>query len=204
MRTINIRGQFTREEDQILKSALNKYGKNWAVIAKKWFKGRTAKQLRDHFTNTINKSNNVLNKINHQYTINMDNENDINGSPVRANWNNVQIEVSSFADPNQKCSSTKKLYNKAITREFVLRQQTTSSIFTDESLKEEMKGTDQSWYNNLNSKRKNYQNVENYSKDLTKLGSNDQYKQMMSSSSNNSQSGKNMIIEENVDHNENE
>lgn len=97
-----------------------------------------------------------------------------------------------------------KLYNKAITREFVMRQQTTSSIFTDESLKEEMKGTDQSWYNNLNSNRKNYQNAENYSKDLTKLGSNEQYKQMMSLSSNNSQSSKNMIIEENasLSHNE--
>ena len=200
MRTINIKGHFSKEEDEILRSALNKYGKNWAIIAKKWFKGRTPKQIRDHFMNTINSDNkdNTFNKINHQYTI--DDENEVNLSPMRINRNQVQIEVSSFAENKErKYESTKRIYNKAITREFVLRQQTNSSIFTDESLKEEMKGSDQSWYNHIDNNHTNQQNNGYYAKDLTKLGSNEQYKQMMSMSSNhNSQSDYNIIDEENI------
>ena len=150
--------------------------------------------------NTINSDNkdNTFNKINHQYTI--DDENEVNLSSMRINRSQVQIEVSSFVDNKERnYESTKRIYNKLITREFVLRQQTNSPIFTDESLKEEMNGSDQSWYNHIGNNNANKQNNGYYGKDLTKLGCNEQYKQMMSISSNhNSQSDYNIIDEEKI------
>ena len=53
--SLSVQGHFSKEEDEILRNAFEKYGKNWALIAKKWFKGRTAKQIRDHYMNTMNK-----------------------------------------------------------------------------------------------------------------------------------------------------
>jgi hypothetical protein len=68
------------------------------------------------------------------------------------------------------------------------RQITETSFFTDESLKNEMRGTDTLWYNGLGSKKKSVEKLgsnlcEDFSNRQNTHNSNEQYKNMLSNNS---------------------
>ena len=181
--SLRVQGHFSKEEDEILKNAFQKYGKNWAIIAKKWFKGRTAKQIRDHYMNTINKNehDSMFKPLAHSDTIQECLEFKCSLSPESKAREWVQINIGTLSQSQNKNNRIiHRLENQTIHRENVNRQKSNSSIFTDESLKEEMKGTDQSWYNRLGSKPINEFAVGSPQREITKLGSKEQYKEMMS------------------------
>ena len=96
---LRIEGHFTMEEDRILKTAFAKYGKQWALIARKWFKGRSAKQIKDRYYNSIGKQNSKLQvwEIKEQQTWKPGNTEGLI-SPSKVDRNNVMIKICSFAD----------------------------------------------------------------------------------------------------------
>lgn len=53
LKNLQVKGRFTQEEDLKIKKAVEKYGKSWALIARKCFINRTAKQIRDRYMKTI-------------------------------------------------------------------------------------------------------------------------------------------------------
>ena len=95
--SLRIEGHFTVEEDQILRNAITKYGKAYALIAKKCFKGRTAKQLRDRYINSIAKESQKVERfeLKEQQTCQPSNPLYLI-SPKKCERDNVVIRVSSF------------------------------------------------------------------------------------------------------------
>lgn len=96
---LRIEGHFTMEEDRTLKSAFDKYGKQWALIARKCFKGRTAKQIKDRYYNSIGKQSSKLHvcEIKEQQTWKPENTEGLI-SPPKVDRNHVMIKISSFAN----------------------------------------------------------------------------------------------------------
>lgn len=52
--TGNVKGTWTSEEDSIILREYSKFGRNWALIAKK-VPGRTGKQVRERYVNYLEK-----------------------------------------------------------------------------------------------------------------------------------------------------
>lgn len=183
-------GHFTNEEDLLIQRSVEKFGKSWALIAKKFFKGRTARQIRDRYMKTLLKrtQKSTFKPYQPQFTImeKVEEENDV--TPREIDRRAVKISISSLNQEDEKRlhDSDSMRVNSPMMRDQPNRQMSDSSFFTDESVKDVMKGTDQSWYGNLGNKP----SPEKFKSDLNhqnkRQDSKEQYKHMMSVSSGNS------------------
>lgn len=54
----NVKGTWTAEEDAIILREYKKFGRNWALLAKK-VPGRTGKQVRERYVNYLEKRDNL-------------------------------------------------------------------------------------------------------------------------------------------------
>lgn len=149
-------GHFTLEEDMKIREAVDKYGKSWALIAKKYFKDRTGKQIRDRYMKTLLKQNQktIFKPYHDQFTIKekVEEENDV--TPREVDRRAVKISISSLnEEAERRLQGLDSMYvNSPLMRNQPNRQMSDSSFFTDESVKDIMKGTDENWYNNLDTK----------------------------------------------------
>lgn len=187
-----MQGHFTHEEDLLIQQSVEKFGKSWALIAKKFFKGRTARQIRDRYMKTLLKRNqkSTFKPYQPQFTIMEKVEEESDVTPREIDKRAVKISISSLNQEDEKrLHDTDSMWvNSPMIRDQPNRQMSDSSFFTDESIKDVMKGTDQSWYDNLDNKPTLDKKL--LTKELMKQNqrqdSKEQYKNMMSVSSGNS------------------
>lgn len=181
-------GHFTNEEDLMIEQAVAKYGKSWALIVKKCFKGRTAKQIRDRYMKTLLKRNqkSTYKHFQNHFTIKENEEEESDSTPRQIDRSGVRIDIAHFNQEQEKRlpedTESMAVNSPPIYRDRHRRQKTDSSIFTDESVKDAMKGTDRSWYNRLPSKR-DLAAKACLDKPSKRLDSKEQYKNLMSISS---------------------
>lgn len=142
-------GKFTNEEDAQLRKAVEKYGKNFAFIAKKFFKNRTTKQIRDRYMKTLMKKNQTVGPYGVESIIHEKVEEEADVTP-RKDCGNVKINIGSLCQESEKHlpEMMSIAQNSPLIRAQFSKVSETS-FFTDESVNEDMRGTDKLWYNGL-------------------------------------------------------
>lgn len=124
-----------------------------------------------------------------QFTIHEKDEEESDISPRRVDRGAVEITVAAFPKESEKRlpGLTSDSNFSPIMKSRVLRKQTDNSIFTEESLKDLMVGSDKAWYENLGKIKERESEKELYQS--TFKGSNEDWKDKMSvsSSSNNAE-----------------
>ncbi|CAI2382054.1 unnamed protein product [Moneuplotes crassus] len=153
LKLCNVKGRFTKEEDEKIIKGVEKYGKSWAIIAKQ-FINRTSKQIRDRYMKTILKRNQFFTskQVDHQFTIDEKDEEQSEITSRKVDREGVQITVDSFKKESEKRLQglLSESNQSPLLKSRVLRKQTDNSIFTEESLKDYLGDSDKVWYENLN------------------------------------------------------
>ena len=176
-----IEGRFTQEEDNLIKKGVQEYGRNWNIIVKKYFKNRTSKQIRDRYMKSIlrNAQFSTVKQIDKQFTIHENVEEESEITPRNANRDGAWINIGYLAKESEKrLQGMDSEYNSPPLRKKLLKKATDTSFCTDESVKDEMKGSDKVWYENLGEETKNNKSYYQF-----KNSSREEWKAIMSVSS---------------------
>ena len=148
-----IEGHFTQEEDAKISRGVDLYGKNFALIQKKYFKNRTAKQIRDRYMKTILKKKQMLTSKhpNHQFTI-RETEEEADATPREVDRTGVKIHIGSLSkEPEKRLQNLDSyLVGSPFSRNKPTKKDTGTSFCTDESFKDHISNGDREWYDNIN------------------------------------------------------
>lgn len=129
-------------------------------------------------------------QMHHPFTIHERDEEESDITPKKVDREGVKITVDMLAkEPEKRLQGLiSESNNSPLMKSRILRKQTDNSIFTEESLKDLMNGTDKAWYENLD-KIKETNDEKDFPNMFTNKGSNEDWKDKMSvsSSSNNAE-----------------
>lgn len=188
-----VEGRFTQEEDTKISKGVDLYGKNFALIQKKYFKNRTPKQIRDRYMKTIlkNKQMATEKQLKTQFTI-RETEEEADTTPREVDRTGVKIHIGSLSkEPEKRLQNLGSYFAKnPLMHDKPSKKDTETSFFTDESFKDHISNGDIEWYENVGKNNKNRWKEEKklMVQEKNTNNSKENWKNMMSVSSNNTSS----------------